>query len=541
MDNTIAASKGVSRTYQYGARKPTNLTGDAYIIHKDQVNFWNRLVTIERDFLEHYRAVLHAADPALAAEEAGVTALKTCLDRDRSQDRTELRRRSIELAARRKALRDAHAPQLAKLEETRRQTIKAARRDSHLWWPHYQTILAEFDAARRKVFRQGGSLHAREFGDVIKFTVVFPKGLPVRDFIDGRAPTALLSGQINADPGASRQRSQHHASLLIAIDRVMVDERKGYRQLQFPILFDRPLPDDGVIRSITVRRDHIGTTPAWRAQFLLNLPPQAPLSDAPRGSACGVDLGWRMTDRGLRIACWAGSDGEKGEVLLPPRWIEKAKHLDSLRKRIASSSQAAATEVLTACREQPTAESEVAIMTALCGYEKRSTRILERLHAIYGIGDTLSTAVSRLKQWWNEARRDINEAAHLGKHLADARASIYQEAALGLARQYGTIVIEGLNLARIADLQERATSRAVRLAMKWAAISTFQHWVKHQAAKHGATLRVEPSMDTTQECAACGHINRQDTRNPILTCGRCGVMADQDENAATNLMRAAEV
>lgn len=530
----------MNRTYRYGARKPTNWGADVYAVSKRQVDFWNRLVGIEDGFLHRYRAALRAVDHTLADEEEAVTALRRASERDRSLNRTELRHRAQALAARRRAARDKAKPDLVLMEEDRRLEVKRARQESGLWWPHYQTVLAEFDAARRAGFKRGGSVHRRQFGEQAKFSVLFPKGLPVRDFLNGRSQMAIMSGHRLAggtDATDGRHRKRHHAALQLAIDRLVgQDGVKSYRYLQVPLLLDRPLPPTAIIKAITLQRHEIGSSQEWSAQFLLEMERGA--RDVGRARACGVDMGWRMTPKGLRVACWAGSDGQRGEVLLPQSWLDKANYLDQLRRKIAEDSQRTAREIVALCGEGGEGASQT-MRAALLGFESRATRILTRLAAGYSGAEAGSPAVALLQRWWIDNWREVNEAAHLGKHLADARAGIYQEAGLYLARRYDTVAVEAMNLGRIADLRQKTSAGAVRRAMRWAALSVFQHWLRHQADKHGARHLVLPTMNTTQRCSQCGHLNRLDTRETIVRCKGCRAEWDQDDNAATNLMNEA--
>ncbi|HIV15785.1 MAG TPA: transposase, partial [Candidatus Avisuccinivibrio pullicola] len=54
----------------------------------------------------------------------------------------------------------------------------------------------------------------------------------------------------------------------------------------------------------------------------------------------------------------------------------------------------------------------------------------------------------------------------------------------------------------------------------------------------GLLIKVPPQY-TSQTCAACGHVSRNNRKSQALfVCERCGHTADADLNAARNIIRA---
>lgn len=519
-------------TYQYGAKRPHNWEAHDDGVAQLLVAFWNRLVDIENDFLQLYRGVIRTADPGLEAEEQAVTLLKSAANDGTTLDRKELRERAQRLAARRKVLRDQCQADLAQLDQNRRAHIKEARQQSMLWWPHYQTVLSDFDTARRATFQRGGRLHHRALhSSGLRFEVPFQNGISVEDLLAGKSNLVTITPL----GGVTTSRDKQRALLRLAIDRTRVDDKKSYRYLEVPVELHRPLPEDATIKSIALQNHGTLLNPDdWKVSITLDVPERYSPAAMHR---CGLDLGWRMTEHGLRVGFWVGSDGPKGEILLPQEWINKARHLDSLRTAISASAKV----VLNACCAcyEGDLPPELSALTAQADRPSKALVILcKRLQRQdWAASDALRPAAQLLRSWWESNRRGLVEAENLQRKLENRRKTIYQVEAKRLAERYGTIVVEALDLRRLAKLQAKHVPLAVQRCLRWAAISELRTWLKHQTTKHHGVLKEVPAMDTTQRCAACGHINHQSTLQPIMVCEKCETVWDQDENAGTNLMR----
>jgi putative transposase len=97
--------------------------------------------------------------------------------------------------------------------------------------------------------------------------------------------------------------------------------------------------------------------------------------------------------------------------------------------------------------------------------------------------------------------------ARLKAREADARKDWCEKASTGLARRFGTISVEDLNIVGMTQ----------------------------SARGTGRVQKVSPAY-TSQRCSACGHVDRDSRESQArFRCTSCGYAANADVNAAINI------
>jgi IS605 OrfB family transposase len=100
-----------------------------------------------------------------------------------------------------------------------------------------------------------------------------------------------------------------------------------------------------------------------------------------------------------------------------------------------------------------------------------------------------------------------------------------------LAREYGTIVIEDLNVARM--VRNRCLARAVSDA----GFGQIRRQLTYKTTWNGGTLVVADRWyPSSKTCSGCGVVKpKLPLSERIFTCTECGLVMDRDANAASNL------
>src|SRR5665648_736310 len=125
-------------------------------------------------------------------------------------------------------------------------------------------------------------------------------------------------------------------------------------------------------------------------------------------------------------------------------------------------------------------------------------------------------------------------AAALGKaqgRVADARLDAIHKLTTDIARTYGTVVIEDLNVAGM--VKNRRLARHVADA----AFAQIRRQLEYKTAWHGGTLIVvDRWFPSSKTCSACGAVKAKLALSErTYVCTQCGLALDRDANAARNL------
>lgn len=436
---------------------------------------------------------------------------------------------------------------------------KSARAHCGAYWGTYLLAEDAIDRARKAPLYDGAEPNDPRFrpwlGDA-QIGVQLQGGLSAV-LLDGD-DTRLRIGPPRAPAGWEHRRhgrpwdpAKASAKARTLYLRVGSDDKGGPIFAAWPMVLHRPIPASATIKRATVSLRHYGPRAEWTVELTLDLPDE---TRSESGGAVAIDLGWRLVQGGLRVATWRASDGKTGELVLPDRLtgaIEKASELRSLRD-----------DLLNAAREKFCAALE-AIDTLpewLLRRTRRSDEPASRAQAIAAIRQWRAAArFAALARAWRTQRFAGDETAYAeleawryrDHHLlcweAGARRSslrwrreIYRGFAAALARDYGTIVLEEMDLRRFAerpkvaaddDTRQNETARGNRHAV---ALSELRLSLANAS---GATVVTVSAVDTTRTCHACGVVVAWRSADHLHHgCSACGAVWDQDENAAANLL-----
>jgi hypothetical protein len=173
-----------------------------------------------------------------------------------------------------------------------------------------------------------------------KIAVYLPEGL---------SPAALFAGQnrlIRVDPVPATAYGPRQPHEIVGPTIPNPRRTKAFLRVgrtdaeavwaEIPVLLHRPFPEDCAIRQVWLSRKKSGYKSEWKLQFTCwhNLTRKR----ADKG-VVGIDLGWRKLPTGLRVAYWAGDDGQAGEIVIPNARIHQldlADNIDSERIEICA-------------------------------------------------------------------------------------------------------------------------------------------------------------------------------------------------------------
>ena len=152
----------------------------------------------------------------------------------------------------------------------------------------------------------------------------------------------------------------------------------------------------------------------------------------------------------------------------------------------------------------------------------RSSRAVSRKR-----GPDLRTGQQPSNRW-----RKANAARNRVHHRVTAqRRDAIHKLTTALARQYGTIVVEHLNVAGMVK------NRRLALAISDAGFGEIRRQLAYKTGWNGGTLLVADRWyPSSKTCSGCGVVKTKlHLSERVFTCTACGLVLDRDANAARNL------
>lgn len=550
------------RVYSYGlplgpAPECADLVDEQIVLAR---RYHNDLIAVERARRQAVRAIMgEVADVAaieerIAALDAELQELRSQAKRTSAAERrrvpvsAEVKARIAELRAELKAARaerrEARAAlrdnaevkaRIAECNARANEMRKLMRAACGVYWGTYLLVERAIDqAARGKMDPR----HRRWDGSG-RIGVQLQGGLPVPALFG--SDSRIQIDQIPTDAMMGSRAHRRRATRTTVRLRIGSEGRAPI-WASFPVILHRPLPEDGVVKWAWAQRRRIGTRWRWELQLIVEARSFTPLPKL-RGDACAIDIGWRTRgDEGLRVGYLANESGHVEELLLPRIILDRLRHADSLRAIRDRNFDVIRGELAAWLAENDVPDWLRAATRHL--HQWRSTARLAsvayRWREARFEGD--EGMFTRLDAWRRQDRHLYQWEASERSKAIGRRRDHYRVMAADLARRYSTIVLERVDLREIARLPQPEEEDQQHAAARWqrrvAAVSELRDAIRKAAAKTGAQVVEMEAAHTTTKCHACGDACSFDAAEHLIhTCEHCGVMWDQDVNAACNLLR----
>jgi hypothetical protein len=553
---------------QYRLLPPLDWSEDCEAEMRRMTALWNKLVEIDRSHTERYRAAT-ADDPAVAelrtqyetlsAEiEALIEAKKAARARARARAETpELDDKIKVLKAQRKpvagalkeATKEARArakPVLDALEAERKAAVKLARQpaQSGLYWGNYNAVCASYDTARAKILNSGGEMHFRHHDGSGRLVNQIQGGVSVEELFASAKSQASIAERESQPRTAKNGKpigpgNARHTLTMTVYRTSRTSE--GNRTVTWPMVMHRPLPDGAVIQEVHVHRRRIEARWVWTVTFLCRIP--AAEVAAPSGSVTAVDLGWRKTNEGLRVATVMREGTEEREYTVLPNDVLEALerperirgHRDTALNTFDARTFLGGIDWAGAPPELQAIADRLRKAPKISAARLASLAIAWRLHLDYRPDD-----FSRLEAWRKRDKHLWIYECNLRDQAQKRRLDFYRHAAAQIVDGASAIVLEEFDLAQAARTEGRDNlpHAAARHQRQMAAVHTLRTWIETYTTRRGIPIHRHRGVSTRQ-CSECGE--RLDPPKPeglIYTCTHCGHASDQDVQACRNMIAA---
>lgn len=549
------AEKKSIRVYEYGCGHGEIRNLDIAIEQmRRRIEFWNRLVEVDRDVRAKMDARLFAGKPEteLASLRTELSALQRSgslvVGTDGSATKDD-RRKTVQIKGLRMAIRatfdevkrirkenvELHRAELRELDVGRKARIAAIQAEAGLYWANRNEIRRKYEFAREQAMRHGRQLQPQRWEETGRVRIHFQTGLAVEGAF-------LKNGRLQIDrvpqaawESASRSARRHLARTRIRI-RVAANDDRSPVWLDVPLVMHRPLPEGGVIRGVSFIRERVGLQ--WRHRVLITVAEARQDSRAPE-LAAALDVGWRLTEQGLRVAYWVGQDGRSGELLLPISDVSEFRRIGTLDAAITQAHRDTVALLGKFREKHPMpAALENAARTAL---DSSSPATLNQLVEEWRTGRFGGDRgiFSKMRAWNKQHIHLWTWQANLRDQLLRRRRELYRRFAADLTSRYGRIFVNDIRLGRLTVRSASANSLmpAQRHHRFIAALSVLYRVLQSACEKRGATFKFVRCPSATASCSSCGTKDDWDAKTELThQCSKCGQSWDQDLNAAKNVL-----
>ena len=457
-------------------------------------------------------------DEVRAQVKAATLEVRTCLD--------EVKRvRKTNAAENRALMRELNADRLGRIEQVHVQ--------SGLYWCSRTEVLRNYEVARRRAMREGRRLKPKPWCGTGTVCVYFQRGLSVSGVFGDNGRLQIDPVPEDAWKSPSRSVRRQLARTRVRM-RITAAADRSPVWLELPMTMHRPLPDVGVIRWASIIRDQVGLSFRHRLQLTVR-EPAADRVERP-SEAVGVDVGWRATPDGLRVAYWYGADGSHGALVLPHTDVLAFRQIDSLQSTITAAHDQAKS-LLHSYTESHTLPGPLAALAA-AALSSPAPRALINLFEGWKINRHLDDekAFATISAWHRQHVHLWTWQANLRDQLIRRRRELYRCFAADLARHFRCVFLKDVPLRRLSA--RPLAIPAQRQNRFIAAISVLFRIVQHAFERQGGIAMRIKVENATMSCHACGTLDEWDPAAMLThTCSKCGLTWDQDYNAARNVLR----
>lgn len=538
-----------SKRYKYGAKAPNDVKAamdQIYLAHE----YGNKLVEVELRRRTEYTEARRAIFPDMESVEQEISGLveqianlrKQITDnnqktRRKSVDpgiRSEIKRLSAELklvrASRKEMCEQAKSNEELKLAaEVIEKKAQEAIKDLYgvytkrgLYWGTLNM------ATSRRVKRSSKPPRFRRFDGQGELAVQIQGGMTFEELLEGKSNFVRVEG-LTKDSWEGKPADTKGLVKL----RIGSDEKRQPIWLELPFKMHRPLPDDCRIKWVTVNAVKIATHLKWNVQFVVSKEEW----DAPKSATAGrvaLDVGWRWVGNGLRVACWHGSDGRSGEIIIPAESVARWQKVYDLQQIRANEFNSVLAALRLWLQDKKLPESLQKKFEHISRWKSQSQSRLAAAVINWRANrfDGDEAMFAYVESWRKQDRHLYDWQEHQRKGNIRWRNNFYREQILELRKQYAEIGVEDVPWD---ELQKRKMPEDFdkEISTKNRAIAAVGELVSI-IEESGVTVRLA-AKNSSKKCNYCKNVCELDGEQRH-TCEKCEREWDRDHNACRNLV-----
>lgn len=572
------------KCFKYGLLPPLNWDTDLDEVFRNENKFWNTLVELDRNSVKAWHDIYNIDSDhkelfdrfqgILSQIEELVVEIKTCKlksNQDKEGNKEQLESLETEintlkaerkeiwanLKKRKQVLKESNEYFTIKEKENSEKLNKDIKNayqptNSGLWWCNYNAVMDSFKNGKSLVLK-------KKDGSQMRFHTFKGTGRLVNQLQTPRKISEIFAGKTNqviikplpedayTNPSRSQRRKLARTELTICAYKSSNEKGKSQpRHVVFPMIMHRPIPEDYLVTSVAVHAEDIAGKLEWNVVFSCSTttPPPDPNTHSSE-KICGINMGWRQVDNGLRIISIVDSDDNYQHVMLDELMVRKRLNYSRELQSHLDDALNSHRDLVKKWLDDPILENddsseaiqwkELALRTCR---SKSPTMMWNLAIAWRNWPDFHPEWFVELELWRKVDKRKRQEKDNIRIKALNHRKEIYRQLARQLTMDYSWITLGQLNLkeaakSKKAKNQENVLPAIARSNRQDASLYSFILELKHQASKHGCII-VDAERPVTKTCHQCGYSkNVVPAEDVIYRCKGCGAIYDRDINAAT--------
>ena len=550
---------------------------------------WNNLVETERKHREEYYNIVNQYSTVAKLEEKKQPLMERALEikqeiknirkSARTLAKTEtaalttelkeinkkVKELNIKLKEKRAIARVKLKPHLVALEQQRREKVKEIRQNSGLWWGNYNDVVSRYDVARDRAIKTNAQLRFHSFDKSGTFVIQIQEKLTVDDLLNGKSNALKLTfmdqnewqRQSGRKPSRVKQRAGSRRDKrvygVLKFTLFTYKDENGKRQnryLTLPVILERDLPI-GDLKYAILKRTRYGEQFKWRVTFTFSVDKdKLPFPEGWKESkrTAGINLGWKMTKDGLRVATLVDDKGHVEHLNLPSKLLDRFDYIDEINSKLSTSCN----EIFEYLKEkitelpEPLDEPWKKLLKAktVAGFRLGYLLSMFEQHTkefgqAFKRKSEREEILEKLKTWHEFYTKKRNHRDNLRRKCLGWRTNIYRIKSKEWAEKYGTLVFDDMDLSYLSKLEkpDGEKNELILLARRQrvlACVSQLREWAEKQGVKWRRKIE-KVKAETTMVCHHCGEPVKQQT-TIFWSCDHCKSIWDQDENASSNLV-----
>lgn len=442
------------------------------------------------------------------------------------------------------------------INEEAQQAVKALR--STLYWGTYLLVEAAFNQASSK------SKYDVAYNDMpphlltSRIGVHWVGGATVDD-VTMAGDTVMQIVNLPVMRLAGKRKDRWRTSLQRDADGNVVHCELNFRAgsdgrkpvwIVFPLAYDRPLPEDGLIKNAYVTRRPLRVRNPWQYHLCVVVESKSferSLPHVAQEGTTAINFGWRALEGGGLRAATIVRDGRTPEhVELPARFVSGFGLCRRLQGLIDEKFDAIK-EVLSAwlATHEDDLPDELLSSFEHLGTWKSSHRLCELVyywqsHRVDGDADVWPA----LDEWHKKHVHLSEWVTNQRSHLLRWRRDFYRKLAKDLTTTSAKLVLDTFHIANVARRPQAEEAYeggdVARRNRTIAAPGELRLEIVEAAKRHHCEVVAAPTADGTRRCNVCGETYDWDPVVELVhTCPGDGSQWDQDVNNADNLLDAA--
>lgn len=536
-----------SKRYTYGAKTPENLD-----VVKQQIflanKYRNELVENEKFRRSEIQRVRKELYPELDLTERKIESL--CAERATKRDLIKLTnqkfKRKIVDKNLNKEIKDL-GEEIKRLSDQQKKRKKSVSSDVDLHELWKQIEVAANDKSK-ELYAKYGELgldwgtrlvvrdnRVKRTGPEPRFHRFTGEGSVAVQIQNNSLSVAELMNGKNSSRVRIVQEDKEHQNRFVLYFAVGSEGQNKPIWAKVPFLLHRPLPPNAQIKWVELVCKRVGTHFKWEVQFVVSQPVWNSVKRAQSGRVA-MDVGWRKVEKGIRVACWHGSDGNYGSIIIPNEYLarwKKVEDLQSIRSKNYNDILPIFVKWLKS-NVKLVPEWLRARITTISHWRSNSQNklasILIQWRDNHFSGD--EKIFETLESWRKQDKHLYDWQESQRKNNIRWRDYFYRQEILALRNSYAEIGFEDLNWA---NLQKGKNPEEVDLVNNTnrnvASVGRFLEVVKET----GAATKLD-AKNSSRICHLCKNLCDPDPKMQFHVCEECGNEWDRDENAPINLL-----